>query len=832
MKLKIIISILSLLSLAFAAAGGVLYYFSIKKTVVLEAERHGLMRSDMIKNNISGFLAEYIKPVQALATLDEFRKLLESPAPDKAVMAKVNHILDSFNLSLATEACYVMDRTGLTIASSNRNFFDSFVGKNFMFRPYFKQALLGRSFLYLALGTTSGKRGAYYSCPVYGRHKIYKTDSIGRNCKVRIIGVIVIKASIDSVEKILPVNSDEIFMITDPHGIIFISNRKKLLFKSFNQLAPDVRKKLIASKQFGTKPLSYAGFKIIDENYVKDKKGNLYLIHTMGINNLNGWKLVQLQNLLLIRKRIYNPILKVTAFIVFIFTILIGISIYMLYRLASNELAVRKKIEDKLRKSEERYRTIYHNTPVMLHSIDSEYRLISVSDHWLEATGYTRKEVIGRELTDFFTSESREKAENKILPEFFDKGLNKDIPYRFIKKDKSIMDILLSCYGIKDDNGKIVRTLAVSVDITEKKKEQKELELAKEELSRYSKELEKIVRKRTREITDLFRYTPAAIYIKDLEGRYRNINNRCAKLFNLTRENAIGKTDFEILPRDIAQQFAENDVKVLETLTEHRFTEVIRHDAKIYTYISVKFPVYGELNQITGVCSIATDITELQQTQDKLRKLSRTIMENQEKERGIIARELHDELGQILTALRMDSVWFENYLKSIDEKAAKRARDMSLLIDKTIDDVRSLAFQLRPGSLDDLGIVDAVESLINDFEKRTNIITDFNHDNIPDLNYTEANAVYRIIQEALTNAAKHSGASTINVYLTFNDNIVKAEIKDDGMGFKTDMKYDENRGLGLTGMEERASLAGGKLSVNSIPGKGTLISFSFRKTFG
>ncbi len=818
MKLKIIISILSLLSLVFALAGGYFYYSSIKKTVVLEAERHGLIRSDMVKNNLSGFLAEFIKPVQALSTLNELRKLLQ--IGDNTTKAKVNYILDSFKRSLDTDACYVMDRTGMTIASSNRNSKDSFVGKNFKFRPYFKKALLGRSFLYLALGTTSGKRGAYYSSPVYDKNK------------TGIIGVIVIKASIDSVEKTLPVNVDEIFIITDPHGIIFISNRKNLLFKSFNKLNQDVRAALVKSMQFGRKSLTDAGFHMVDKNYVKDRKGDLFLIHTMGINHLKGWKLIQMQNLKLIRKRIYNPILKVTAFIVLIFTILIGISIYMLYRLASNELIIRKKIENKLRKSEERYRTIYHNTPVMLHSIDSEYRLISVSDHWLEATGYKRDEVIGRELTDFFTSESKEMAENKILPEFFDRGLNKDIPYKFIKKDKSVMDILLSCYGIKDDDGKIVRTLAVSVDITEKKKEQRELELAKEELSRYSKELEKIVRKRTREITDLFKYTPAAIYIKNIQGQYRIINNRFEKLFHITSREAEGKTDFEILPVDIADQFTKNDNKVLQTLTEHRFTEVIKHDDKTYTYISVKFPVYGEKDRITGVCSIATDITELQKTQDKLRKLSRTIMENQEKERGIIARELHDELGQVLTALRMDSVWFENYLRKIDGKASQRAKDMSFLIDKTINDVRSLAFQLRPGSLDDLGIVDAVESLVNDFEKRTDIITDFNHNNIPDLNYTEANAVYRIIQEALTNAAKHSDASIINVDLTFKNYIVKAEIRDDGRGFQTDLHDDEARGFGLTGMEERASLAGGKLAIKSASGEGTIISFSFKKIYG
>ena len=126
----------------------------------------------------------------------------------------------------------------------------------------------------------------------------------------------------------------------------------------------------------------------------------------------------------------------------------------------------------------------------------------------------------------------------------------------------------------------------------------------------------------------------------------------------------------------------------------------------------VKFPVYDEAGVVNGGCGISTDITAVKKAQDQLRRLSGRIMANQEKERAAIARGLHDELGQVLTALRMDAVWMQERLKEREPGIAERALTMCSLIDKTIKDVRSIATRLRPGVLDDLGLVDALESLL------------------------------------------------------------------------------------------------------------------------
>jgi signal transduction histidine kinase len=208
----------------------------------------------------------------------------------------------------------------------------------------------------------------------------------------------------------------------------------------------------------------------------------------------------------------------------------------------------------------------------------------------------------------------------------------------------------------------------------------------------------------------------------------------------------------------------------------------------------------------------------------QLRRLSGSIMDSQEKERKAVARELHDELGQLLTALRMDSVWLRDRLKDTDAKASERALTMCTLIDKTIDGVRSMAIRLRPGVLDTLGLVDALEWLTSDFEKRTSITCFFNLAPAPDIKDTLATAAYRIAQEALTNIARHAGAGRVDVSLGVEDGVLSLVVSDDGRGF--DLQHlAESEGLGLAGMRERASLAGGSLEVQSRQGMGTQVRF-------
>ena len=811
MKLRVILLILSLLAFLSASTGGYLYYTSLKKSAFQEAERQAVARVQTIKKNISFYLSENRKPVRTLAGMKELRQVLLQPL-DLNAMVNANAVLDHFNKTLDTEVCYLMTREGDTIASSNRNAPDSFVGKNFDFRPYFQQAIRGTPATYLALGTTSGRRGAYYS------HPIPATES------GKIAGVVVIKASIEQVEKELVAAPDEIMLVTDPQGIVFISNRKNWLYQSLTELTPEQKSSIEDSIQFGHGPWGWTGLTIKGEKYAIDSSGNQYLLHRTALDNYSEWKIIHLRSLRAISKTVSESLFKIAGPLILTLCVLIGLSVSFLYRKASGEIRKRQSAEKALRESEERYRRLYHHTPAMLHSIDINGRIVSVSDYWSNVMGYRPEEVIGRRLTAFFSAESRRLAEEQIFPEFFKTGFIQDVPYQFVKKSGRSIDVLLSAIADRDEQGQIIRTLAVSIDVTERKRAEEALKLAKEELSRYSKDLERQVLSRTREIHSILKYTPAVVYIKDKEGRYTLVNSRYEELFNVKNEAVRGKTDYDILPEGIADQFRASDLKVLNESKYFQENEHVPQSDGLHTYLSVKFPIYHESGAISGVCGILTDITALKKAQDQLRRLSAGIMASQEKERSAIARELHDELGQVLTALRMESVWLQERLKRTDAVASERALTMCRLIDKNIGDVRGMAFRLRPGVLDDLGLVDALDWYTSDFERRTEISCVFEYDNIPPISETVATAAYRITQEATTNVARHASAGRVAVVLKARSSTLTLAVADDGCGFNPN-ELSDSEGLGVAGMRERASLVGGTLEVYSQPGKGSRVCF-------
>ncbi|MCP4119208.1 MAG: PAS domain-containing protein [Desulfobacteraceae bacterium] len=697
MRLRLIILVLALLAFLSASTGGWLYYYSLKQSAFHDAENYAHTRSELLRRQLNLFLSEHIRPVRALAGLKELRMVLEKS--DRQSMIQVNAILDNFALSLDLDTCYLMNRHGITVASSNRNRADSFVGQDFSFRPYFKKAILGRSSTYLALGATSNRRGVYYSHPVYEKEGI------------NILGVAVIKSSVELAESKLFTESEEVLLVTDPNGMVFVSNREDLRFNLLWRLDPAKIEEIKASKQFGNGPWPWAGFRHLADGHVRDREGTGYLFSALALDSHPGWKIIHLRDLTEIGKHLAGPFMEVVGPGVLIVSILIGISVVILYSMALQEILRRKTAEKELRWSEARYRDIYHKTPVMLHSIDTTGNIIRVSDYWLEKMGYDRDEVIGRPLTSFYSEASRRYAEGVILPEFFRTGVCTDVPYTYVKKNRETIDTLLSCYGVRDDHDRVVRSLAVSVDVTEKNQVQKELEKATQKLSTYSMDLERRVEKRT---------------------------------------------------------------------------------------------------------------VELKKAEEKLRRLSGRIMAAHEIERRALARELHDHLGQVLTALRMDAVWIVNFLAKRDEDAAERAGRICALIDNTIGDVRDMAFRLRPGVLDDLGLEEALESLTGDFEKRSEITCLFQSTAIPPMDDTLATALYRIAQEALTNAMRHSRATVVGVVLTMDTGELVLTIKDNGTGFAFD-DIGEASGFGLAGMQERATLAGGTLDISSEQGLGTRV---------
>lgn len=811
MKLRSILRVLSLVAFLSACVAGYLYYSTLKEYAFQEAERNALDRLQATKKNLSAFFSENIKPARVLARMPPLVDVLLHPEPQ--ALKAANTLLDLFKKALDVEVCYLMDSRGNTVASSNRNDPDSFVGMNFSFRPYFQDAMQGLPASYLALGTTSRKRGAYYSYPVYRKN----SDTP--------LGIAVIKASIFFVEKELTPEETSIQMVVDPQGMIFISSRSEWLYQLLWPLKPDEIRRLRQTRQFGNGPWHWTGLRKVGEKEVIDSSGKPYLFHEISVDDYPGWKIVHLYDLKAASKLVSEPLLKIIRPVIIILCLLLGASIFFLYRQASLEIARRRTVEQALRKSEERYRSLYHNTPAMLHSIDKNGIIVSVSNYWSDALGYTREEVIGKKLTDYLAPLSRKYAEEKIIPTFFKKGFIKDIPYQFIKKNKEIVDVQISAITDRDEQQKTFRSLAVSIDVTERNKAERALQEAKEALSSYSKDLESLVRKRTREISGILQYTPAVVYIKDADGKYTMVNSRFEELFGIRSSDVRGKTDKDFLSPDIAEQFFKNDERVLREKQSIQVEESIVIDYETHTFLSTKFPLYDGKSRVTGVCGIATDITALKKAQERLRRLSASIMTGQEKERAYLARELHDELGQVLTALRMEAVWIRNRVHKSDPTASARALTMCELIDTTIEEVRGLAIRLRPGVLDHLGLVEAIEWYTADFEKRYDITCVFEHDDGPEIRGNIATAAYRISQEALTNVARHASATRAKVTMSFDNGNLALTIRDNGKGFEPEA-LGETDGLGMANMRERAYLVGGLFDVQSRPEGGTRICFT------
>jgi len=216
---------------------------------------------------------------------------------------------------------------------------------------------------------------------------------------------------------------------------------------------------------------------------------------------------------------------------------------------------------------------------------------------------------------------------------------------------------------------------------------------------------------------------------------------------------------------------------------------------------------------------------ELRRSRDRLSDLSAHLELAREQERAAIAREIHDELGQALTALRMDVAWLR---KHPDDAAAAEGKlqEMVQLIDETIGRARRISSELRPGVLDDLGLEAAVEWQAEDFQRRTGVRCLMSSSLPPlDLEREVSTGLFRILQEALTNVSRHAAASQVVVDLRQEGGRVVLEVRDDGRG-TSDERPAGHRSLGVLGMTERARRLGGTLTFTSAPGAGTVVQAS------
>ncbi len=247
-------------------------------------------------------------------------------------------------------------------------------------------------------------------------------------------------------------------------------------------------------------------------------------------------------------------------------------------------------------------------------------------------------------------------------------------------------------------------------------------------------------------------------------------------------------------------------------------------------------PIRDGDGQPSGAVLVLRDITErkraeiaLRDSLEQLRSLSARLETAREQERTRIARDLHDELGHALTALKMDVAWLTGRLGSADQALAERGAAMSALIDRTVATVRAISTELRPSLLDELGLLAAIEWQAAEFGRRTGIATRVSGPPAPPaLDAERAIVVFRILQEALTNVARHAGAESVSIALKPLRTRIVLEVRDDGRGVLPAEAAGPGS-LGILGMRERARSVGGRMTLTGRPGKGTTVRLSIPK---
>jgi two-component system sensor histidine kinase UhpB len=327
------------------------------------------------------------------------------------------------------------------------------------------------------------------------------------------------------------------------------------------------------------------------------------------------------------------------------------------------------------------------------------------------------------------------------------------------------------------------------------------------------------------------------IIVQDKKSIVTYANDRFLQMIGYRQDEVIGRPITALLGKGWLRKDRGDEAGVEKA--RWKSTEIAwkRKDGKmVFTILSPK-PIYDKKGRFSGSVAVLTDISdrrkveiELRRSHEQLRNLSQHLEFVREKESKRIAGEIHDVLGQQLTSLKIDLSWLTDRILSGEKdsnKIIEKINDMSGLIDQTIQAVQKISAELRPGLLDDLGLLAAIEWLALDFQRKTKIRcrTSFDREEM-DLDPNLATVIFRISQEALTNVVRHANATRVIIKLKEEDGGLVLMIKDNGKGIDEKRIWDLSS-LGILGMRERARQFSGELMITGTPQKGTMLTAIF-----
>jgi PAS domain S-box-containing protein len=531
----------------------------------------------------------------------------------------------------------------------------------------------------------------------------------------------------------------------------------------------------------------------------------------------------------------------------------------------TKEIAERRKIEATLRASEEKFRSIIENSVDGIILIDNNGSILEWNNGLENITGINQNEVMGKsfwEIVDRIIPDEQKPSIKALgYKEYLEKLFNNDIPalrrilkVKILRSDASERTLQMAFFAVKLNQklllGGIIR------DVTEQEK-------FADSLYNYAQRLQ-----------ILHGIDQAILEAKSLNQLINPVLPNLQRLVNsqwvnfITYDNGSKKIIYlgtgidEQVWKDLVSYFDSGLDKIPPRLNQGELllindlqpssatTPVLKMllNMGIHTLLSVPLLLQDELNgaillgairanafdneQIDIAREVANEIAvaiqqarlieQIRTGREELRQLAQRVVNIQEEERKRLSRELHDEAGQALIALK---IALELILKEIPidlHSVHDRLAEAVTLTDATMEELRSLARGLRPSALDTVGLNYTLDDLCRDFEKRSNIAIEYHGENLPSSD-AESICLYRILQESLTNVYKHAQARHITVTLRQEPKIISLTIQDDGRGFRQTNKEQTPLGIGLLGMKERLTALGGKLIIESQIGHGTQI---------
>lgn len=451
-------------------------------------------------------------------------------------------------------------------------------------------------------------------------------------------------------------------------------------------------------------------------------------------------------------------------------------------------------------------------TPEAIYFKDMDSKFIRVNQVAASNLGCkNREDVIGKSDFDFYDVEFATKSYN-IEQEIIRTG-NLYHGEEFGQSKNGVNKWgITNKMPLRNSAGEIIGTFGLSIDITERKL----AEQALTESESYTNSILKAI--------------PDLIFIFDSNGVYLDFKTGNQQDLALPEDIFLNKSVFDVLPETPARLLKEKIDYVIQTHTASSVEYQIDISEKKNDYECFIVP-FGD----TKVIAMVRNITqrkkveaELKSSQEQLKNFAAHLQFVREEERVLLAREIHDELGQILIALKIDIGMIKQHvIKAVDKKIIEdinsKFEQISKLIDNTITTTRKIMTGLRPEVLELLGFKESAQLYILEFTERYQIDCTF-ESTATDINIDsqQSIALFRILQEALTNIAKHAKATEVEVSLTITDNKLIMKISDNGIGFDKHKKMRSDS-YGLIGMKERVYLLDGKLSITGQPGQGTIL---------